>query len=159
LRDTGGIERALDYIFYQVAAINGFDSVSHYLRAGLLVNACTQYALTPSPSCTANFQDQGGSATAASAANASAKTGPKPYQDTRRSPDLRRLDAYLRGLDPDKAVPGTTAGREQASPSAPAAPAAPESGAASTATVQPVADKAPSDDATTGPLLDYLMGG
>jgi ABC-type transporter Mla subunit MlaD len=159
LRDTGGIERALDYIFYQVAAINGFDSVSHYLRAGLLVNACTQYALTPSPSCTANFQDQGGSATAASAAKAAAKTGSKPYQDTRRSPDLRRLDAYLRGLDPDKAVPGTTAGREQASPAAPAAPAAPESGAASTATVQPVADKAPSDDATTGPLLDYLMGG
>ncbi len=27
LRDTGGIERVLDYVFYQVAAINGFDAV------------------------------------------------------------------------------------------------------------------------------------
>ena len=26
LRDTGGIERLMDYIFYQVAAINGFDA-------------------------------------------------------------------------------------------------------------------------------------
>ncbi len=31
---TDGIERAMDYIFYQVAAINGFDSFGHYLRAG-----------------------------------------------------------------------------------------------------------------------------
>ena len=38
-RDTGGIERAMDYIFYQAAAVNGFDAVGHYLRAGLLVNA------------------------------------------------------------------------------------------------------------------------
>jgi ABC-type transporter Mla subunit MlaD len=154
-RDTGGIERALDYIFYQVAAINGFDSVSHYLRAGLIVNTCTQYAITASPDCSANFQDQGtGSAAAASAAKASAKTAAKPYQDTRRSPDLRRLDAYLRGLDPDKAVPGTTAGQQRAT-----APAAPQPAAASTVTTQPVAAKAPADDTTTGPLLDYLMGG
>ena len=33
-RDTGGIERLMDYIFYQAAAINGFDAVGHYLRAG-----------------------------------------------------------------------------------------------------------------------------
>ena len=33
---TGGIERLMDYIFFQVTAINGFDSLSHYLRAGLI---------------------------------------------------------------------------------------------------------------------------
>ena len=26
LRDTGGVERLMDYLYYQVAAINGFDS-------------------------------------------------------------------------------------------------------------------------------------
>ena len=30
-----GIQRLLDYAFYQVAAINGFDSFGHYLRARL----------------------------------------------------------------------------------------------------------------------------
>ena len=34
----------MDYIFYQVAAINGFDAVGHYLRAGLIVNQCATYA-------------------------------------------------------------------------------------------------------------------
>ena len=43
-RDTGGIERLMDYIFYQAAAINGFDAIGHYLRAGLLVNQCATYA-------------------------------------------------------------------------------------------------------------------
>ena len=35
----------MDYIFYQVAAINGFDALGHYLRAGLIVNTCSQYAI------------------------------------------------------------------------------------------------------------------
>jgi virulence factor Mce-like protein len=64
LRKTQGIERAMDYIFYQVAAINGFDSFGHYLRAGLIVNACSTYATQPSFGCSANFSS--GGATAAS---------------------------------------------------------------------------------------------
>jgi len=139
LRDTGGIERAMDYIFYQVAAINGFDSVGHYLRADLIVNTCSQYTISSSPDCTANFQDTGSDEAAAASA-----TGTAPgYADTRRSPGLRRLDAYLRGLDPDKAVPGTTAATEPGEASTPA-------------TGQSVS--APATDTTTGPLLDYLMG-
>ena len=34
LQETRGFERFVDYIFYQVAAVNGFDSFGHYLRAG-----------------------------------------------------------------------------------------------------------------------------
>jgi hypothetical protein len=152
LRDTGGIERAMDYLFYQVAAINGFDSVGHYLRAGLIVNTCSQYTVSSSPDCTANFQDTGADADAA-AASAATSTATPGYADTRRSPGLRRLDAYLRGLDPDKAVPGTTAATE---PGDATTPAAPTPAAPASATAQPVSAPA---DTTTGPLLDYLMGG
>ena len=35
----------IDYVFYQVAAINGFDSFGHYLRAGLIVNTCSTYSI------------------------------------------------------------------------------------------------------------------
>ena len=35
----------MDYIFYQVAAVNGFDAFGHYLRAGLIVNQCSSYAI------------------------------------------------------------------------------------------------------------------
>jgi ABC-type transporter Mla subunit MlaD len=69
-QQTQGIERAMDYIFYQVAAINGFDSVGHYLRAGLIVNQCASYTTEPVAGCSANF---GGSASA-SAASAPART-------------------------------------------------------------------------------------
>ena len=55
LKSTRGFERFLDYAFYQVAAVNGFDSLGHYLRAGLIVNQCSTYAVNPTPGCTANF--------------------------------------------------------------------------------------------------------
>src|SRR3954447_3867768 len=52
---TGGVERFVDYLFFQMTAINGFDSVSHYLRAGLLTNLCSTYAIRPVIGCNANF--------------------------------------------------------------------------------------------------------
>jgi virulence factor Mce-like protein len=59
---TGGIERLMDYIFFQVTAINGFDGVSHYLRAGLMANLCSAYATVPAGGCNSNFTTTGSSA-------------------------------------------------------------------------------------------------
>ena len=56
LRDTGGIERLMDYIFFQGAAVNGFDQFGHYLRASLIVNTCSQYTADPQPGCSAKYQ-------------------------------------------------------------------------------------------------------
>jgi virulence factor Mce-like protein len=44
LDKTGAVERVMDYLFFQMTAVNGFDGVSHYLRAGLLTNLCSSYA-------------------------------------------------------------------------------------------------------------------
>jgi phospholipid/cholesterol/gamma-HCH transport system substrate-binding protein len=76
---TGGIERLMDYIFFQVTAINGFDGVSHYLRAALIANLCSAYALTPAGGCNSNFTSGGSS-------KIQAKTG---------DPGLDRLHAAL----------------------------------------------------------------
>jgi ABC-type transporter Mla subunit MlaD len=51
-----GIERLMDAIFFQVAAVNGFDSFGHYLRASLIVNQCSTYAVEPVAGCSANFR-------------------------------------------------------------------------------------------------------
>ena len=82
---TGGVERLLDYIFYQVAAVNGFDQFGHYLRAGLVVNLCSTYALTPQVGCSANFAKATGSSARLSSgdrktliANAAALAGRRP---------------------------------------------------------------------------------
>jgi phospholipid/cholesterol/gamma-HCH transport system substrate-binding protein len=66
-----GIQRFLDYIFFQGTAVNGFDSFGHYLRAGLIVNQCTTYATQPTGGCSANFRPAASSsAVAAGAAGA-----------------------------------------------------------------------------------------
>jgi ABC-type transporter Mla subunit MlaD len=52
---TGGLEQFMNYIFFQMTAINGFDEISHYLRASLLVNVCSTYVTTATPGCSATF--------------------------------------------------------------------------------------------------------
>jgi phospholipid/cholesterol/gamma-HCH transport system substrate-binding protein len=86
-RRNKGIERLMDYIFFQVSAVNGFDSFGHYLRAGLIVNQCSSYAVDPTGGCSANFR-KSASATAAGAASMP------------RDPVLAWTSRVLRGLDP-----------------------------------------------------------
>jgi hypothetical protein len=68
-RRNQGIQRLMDYIYYQVTAINGMDGIGHYLRAGLIVNQCANYSTSPTPGCSANFR---------SATATAAKAGPQP---------------------------------------------------------------------------------
>jgi ABC-type transporter Mla subunit MlaD len=170
LRDTGGIERVMDYIFYQVAAINGFDAAGHYLRAQLLVNICSLYAVTPDPSCTAKFAEPAATRTTARAA--------LDAKDNGRSPALARTEAVLRGMSPEevlgkdrkatnttqqgsasagsplrlpaKLLPG--GGSDPAAPTPPG-PTPPSSG---TASATPAPD---GEQAGAASLLDYLLGG
>jgi phospholipid/cholesterol/gamma-HCH transport system substrate-binding protein len=83
VQNTGGIERAMDYIFYTVAAINGFDSFGHYLRAGLIVNTCSTYSIRPIAGCSANFLPP------TSAAAAGAASQPRDQVLARSSEALR----------------------------------------------------------------------
>ncbi|MGZ6694369.1 MAG: MlaD family protein [Solirubrobacteraceae bacterium] len=168
LKDTGGIERVMDYVFYQVSAINGFDSFGHYLRAGLILNTCSQYSITSSSDCLAKFTDSSaGGARAASLTSAKAT-----WNDPRRDTSLRRLDALLHGI----ALPGLSRPKAHAA-KRPASPASTSHRAAAPPSSQPSAQPAPAPGATTQPaapaprspsqpspsaqqgLLDYLLGG
>jgi virulence factor Mce-like protein len=55
LDKSGAIERIMDYLFFQTTAVNGFDSLGHYLRAELLTNLCSLYSTTPGLGCNSNF--------------------------------------------------------------------------------------------------------
>jgi ABC-type transporter Mla subunit MlaD len=57
LQQTGGIERINDFLYYLALNTNGFDSVGHYLRAGLVTNTCSSYFTEPAGGCNANFYD------------------------------------------------------------------------------------------------------
>jgi hypothetical protein len=55
LDQTGAIERAMDFLFFSMMGVNGFDGISHFLRAGLITNLCSSYAIEPVTGCNANF--------------------------------------------------------------------------------------------------------
>ena len=141
-----GIERFLDYIFFQGTAVNGFDSFGHYLRAGLLVNQCTTYATEPTGGCSANFP----SASSATAAGAASMP---------RDPVLAWMRRALAGVSGsgDAGARGDVAPAPSPAPPEPPAPAA----AAPSATPAPAPAAAPADpgDDPAEPLLDYLFGG
>jgi phospholipid/cholesterol/gamma-HCH transport system substrate-binding protein len=147
---TGGIERAMDYVFYQVAAINGFDSFGHYLRAGLIVNQCSNYAIQAVFGCSANFSQ----ASATSAVAAGRASG---------DPTLERTALALAGKPvvahkPHKKKQRAKRERRAKRDAPTATPAQPE------ATIRPQATATPAPAATlqqskTDTLLDYLFGG
>jgi phospholipid/cholesterol/gamma-HCH transport system substrate-binding protein len=171
LQQTRGFERFLDYAFYQVAAINGFDTFGHYLRAGLIVNQCSTYAVSPTPGCTANFAPA-----SATAAAASGPAGPRDQTLIATAEAIRRAMAGWLGERPPRLQatptpsPERTGGRERRpGKSAPAATAtpAPSATAAPQATASPHGGEPPApapaatpEPATGGddPLLDFLFG-
>ena len=148
----------MDYLFYQVAAINGFDADGHYLRAGLILNACSQYAIAASPDCLATFDN---SSSGSNARAASATTTPG-YADTRRSPSLRKLDAYFAGKTLDLGGDTPSSGKRRRDGRHERRCRA-RRGAGARAP-QPAPAAAPSQPQASGndpasALLDYLLGG
>jgi ABC-type transporter Mla subunit MlaD len=151
-KKTGGIERLMDYLFYQVSAINGFDQFGHYLRASLILNLCTTYATqsTKNPQCAANFlkpiaRSAGGQMTAEQA-----------LHTPNTSLATRRTAAVLRGMSPEEAI-RLTSGEED--PSAPTSTQANGTGGVSAETTAAPADDSAKSDKAQQQLLDYLLGG
>jgi virulence factor Mce-like protein len=155
LKSTGGIERLMDFFFYGMSSINGFDSYGHYLRAGLILNACSQYAITPLPDCLSKFNSSSGSSARAASASTPA------YADTRRSDSLRELDAFFHGKTLDLGTQQSSAGGAQRQQSASGdqqqSSAAGAQQPASATTPQSAPQAARPDPAAS--LLDYLLGG
>jgi phospholipid/cholesterol/gamma-HCH transport system substrate-binding protein len=169
LRETGGIERILDYLFYQAAALNGFDSFGHYLRAGLIVNTCTAYAQEPQPGCAAKYQAPDDAEARAATMNPrnirtafAAKAGEDHSAQALRAADRggsgdgakarggrggRSRRGSARGGRPALQLPSAVLPGQDASPPAGQAPDQPRP-----------ADGGSSTQTQEG-LLDYLLGG
>jgi ABC-type transporter Mla subunit MlaD len=183
-QQTGGIERLMDYIFYQATAINGFDAVGHYLRAGLLVNQCATYAQSQVAGCSAKFPDATASTSGATAKISSAidATGDDPVLRATAIALARALGQEVEKAKKQQAAKKKTATKgpsskrktkrgkakkdtplesvptvapEQTTPApATAAPAAPGAPAAPPADAAPTPTAAPSQTATPAPSSD-----
>ncbi|HYM45874.1 MAG TPA: MlaD family protein [Solirubrobacteraceae bacterium] len=105
LRDTGGLERILDFVFLGAGTSNGYDALGHFLRAEASANQCLSYAIEPGSGCSARLFSTSGVAAGAGAAGA----GPNPTDGT--SLVMKRTLAVLKGATPAQAIaryPGST---------------------------------------------------
>jgi phospholipid/cholesterol/gamma-HCH transport system substrate-binding protein len=152
---TDGIERLMDYIFFQMAAVNGFDSFGHYLRAGLIVNQCASYGVQPTFGCSANFPRRAGAS--AAAATTAVPAGPRDQSLRRTAVALARsLGLPVPAAPPEpRNEPEPERTPERA---APKVTPAPQPTPAPTPAPKP-APKQQDERSRTETLLDYLFGG
>ncbi len=186
---TQGIERLMDYIFYQVAAINGFDALGHYLRAELIVNQCATYAVKPVAGCSSNYPQAGASsasspsAAVASVANAvgddpvlkatalalakalgqEVEKAKKHSKAKAKAKPRKHAAKHKHGAPkPGGAAATPTPDAGATLPAAPvptAVPAVPATPADPAATATETPTATPTPDGTGDALLDYLFGG
>jgi phospholipid/cholesterol/gamma-HCH transport system substrate-binding protein len=150
LRDTGGIERLMDFIFLGASTTNGYDELGHFLRAEGEGTTCLSYAVTPVSGCTHKLLNSESSSSAKSSAITS-----------NTSVEMARTLSVLDGSTPAQAIakyPGPTT----VSPSESAG-----SGTSPTSGAQPVGGStsgttyySPSTEGSEagGMLLNYLLG-
>jgi phospholipid/cholesterol/gamma-HCH transport system substrate-binding protein len=154
LRETGGLERLLDFIFLGTNSANGYDALGHFLRTEGVGTLCVTYVASakPSPGCTRKL---------ASTGETSAATKASIAQVT-KSLVMARTLAVLKGATPAQALaeyPGSSSvsGEPQGS----------GTGAPTSASSQPVGGStagttyySPSAEGSEagGLLLNYLLG-
>ena len=111
LQQTKGVERINDFLYYLATSTNGFDSIGHYLRAGLVTNNCSTYVLTPASSenCNARFYSAFGDAAADLSAH-NAKFDAKAQQS---KGSVSPQGTLLQGLIGTGDTPQQTRDREQ----------------------------------------------
>ena len=65
LRRTKGFERLMDFIYFTLGSVNGFDQYGHFLRTNFLATNCIDYASTFASECGAKLVHDTGSSSSA----------------------------------------------------------------------------------------------
>ena len=124
----------MQFLLYGATAANGYDQYSHYLRAALLVNLCSDYATSPRGGCSANFQE----------ASASSNPPLTPTQQViaGRDPQLVLDEQANRSTDtPETRVAASEAGAAEGGASGPARQRPGRSGAGGARAAEAVRDR------------------
>jgi ABC-type transporter Mla subunit MlaD len=157
LRNTGGLERIMDFIFLGAGAANGYDSLGHFLRAEGVGTACLTYAIKPTSQCNRKLFSTTGVAEAASASSAKASAASiDPRTD---GLVMARTLAVLNGASPAQArakYPGSVPPASEPGASGPSSGSAQPVGGSTAGTTY----YSPRTEASGagGLLLNYLLG-
>jgi phospholipid/cholesterol/gamma-HCH transport system substrate-binding protein len=160
VRESGGLERFLDFIFLGTGAANGYDALGHFLRTEGVANTCLKYAIKPSPGCSIKlFNTSGAPVKAGATAEGAAAVAAARSQASQPGTSLvmARTLAVIGGATPAQAIaeyPGTT------TQTPPQQGAGFENTLATSAQAVGGAGHAPSPAGSQagGMLLNYLLG-
>ncbi len=160
LRDTGGLERLMDFIFLGAGTTNGYDALGHFLRTeGVVAATCLTYAIAPAGGCPGKLFSTSGSA---ASAGSPATAGSASAHASATSLVMARTLAVLKGATPAQAIaryPGSTStagalgGLGAAGEGA--ASAQPVGGSSTGTTYY---TPSPESSGAGGMLLNYLLG-
>ena len=153
LRDTGGLERIMDFIFLGAGSANGYDALGHFLRAEGLGTACLTYAIAPASGCSAKLSTHDG-------LERQGELGREPQHDEPR--DGRARSRSSKAPRPPRRSPATRlgAGRGRARRTCGALNGAGSTPSRSAARARGTTYYTPSAEASGagGMLLNYLLG-
>jgi ABC-type transporter Mla subunit MlaD len=165
LRNTGGLERLMDFIFLGAGSTNGYDALGHFLRAELVANACLTYALTPVSGCSAKLFNTNGLSSTESGSGESGAGASKASAAGSTSLVMERTLAVIKGATPAEAIakyPGSISAAEAlggaggtGATGESAASAQPVGGSSSGTTYY---TPSPENSGAGGMLLNYLLG-
>ncbi len=164
LRDTGGLERIMDFIFLGTSTANGYDSLGHFLRAEGVGNVCLAYtvATTGVTGCHRKLFNNPAAATKATTTSSAVARSAAAIDTSSTSVLMARTLAVINGATPAQALakyPEATTTSAEVSAAGlsggAAATAAPVGGSTAGTTYY-----APSSESAEagGLLLNYLLG-
>jgi phospholipid/cholesterol/gamma-HCH transport system substrate-binding protein len=161
-RETGGLERLLDFTFLGANAANGYDALGHFLRTEGVGTACLKYFISPNGTCNRKLAAGGEPPTTVASAASAKVQNPGEAEGI----VMARTLAVIKGATPAQAIaeyPGSASTAAEAVGGIPSV--APGSAGASTS--QPVGGStagttyySPSGEGSEagGMLLNYLLG-
>jgi ABC-type transporter Mla subunit MlaD len=158
-RETGGLERLLDFMFMGTNAANGYDALGHFLRAEGVGTACLKYQIKPTSLCARHLGNTGEPPTTTAAARTADVTAPGEVNGL----VMARTLAVIKGATPAQALAEYPGPNATASELVGGVPSVAPTGAGS----QPVGGStagttyySPSSEGSEagGMLLNYLLG-
>ncbi len=144
-RDTGGIERLMDFIFLSAGSTNGYDALGHFLRAEPVASNCLSYKIEKTGTCSANFV--GGEAASARSARTASPSA--------TSVVMARTLAVLEGKTAAQAIAEFPGAEGLPQSVAPVGSSRPAGGASAGTTYYKPGAEAPG---ASERLLEYLLG-
>jgi phospholipid/cholesterol/gamma-HCH transport system substrate-binding protein len=151
LRETGGLERLMDFIFLGTNAANGYDALGHFLRTEGVANGCLTYRVVLYKPCGRHLGNTVTGPTGKAAFLAAARSS--------ESPVMARTLAVLGGLTPAQAIAEFPGGeRGESAPHARAGARPASTNATTSRTSLSSLPGAPEGSEAGSLLLNYLLG-